>query len=397
MTLAASRALARCVGDIDRFVAEHWDRAPLYRPGADADSFADLLSLDDCDRLVTASGLRAPAFRLVKDGQTVPSSRVTRTARIGSRPVSDLVDAEAVFAEVAQGATLVLQGLQRSWPPVADLCAELEAALAHPVQANAYLTPPTAAGLDVHADAHDVLVLHAHGRKQWVVHADEGAAQAGAADGAGRRGAPAPWDLELAAGDVLYLPRGTRHAARTTETVSLHVTIGVKALTWREVARRALTQADDPQLDRALPPGLAGDRERLAEAIAEQLPALIKSAGEADPGRLAETLERTTRRGTPARGRLTDVVTVDAIDDGTRLRPHSGVTADLVVGDDVVVRLADRQLRLPGWTAPAVRLALSGEVVTPADLAEHLDPASRLVLARRFVREGLLTRAERDA
>lgn len=389
MTLAASRALARCVGDVDRFVAEHWDRAPLHRPGADADGFADLLSLDDCDRLVTASGLRAPAFRLVKDGETVPVARVTHTARIGSRTVSDLVDAEAVFAEVGQGATLVLQGLQRSWPPVAELCAELEAALAHPVQANAYLTPPTAAGLDVHADAHDVLVLHTHGRKQWVVHPGADPAQPGGL-------APDPWDLELAAGDVLYVPRGTRHAARTTETASLHLTIGIKALTWREVARRALAQADDPQLDRALPPGLAADRERLADAIAGQLPALAKSAGEADPGALADALQRTARRDPPARGRLADVVTVDAVDDATRLRPNPRVAAEVVVGDDVVVRLADRQLRLPGWTAPAVQRALSGEALTPAELADHLDAAGRLVLARRFVREGLLVRAHRD-
>lgn len=378
MTLSTSRALARCVGDVDRFVAEHWDRAPLHRAEADPDGFADVLSLDDCDRLVAASGLRTPGFRLVRDGQTVPASRVTRSARVGSRTVSDLVDVDAVAAEVADGATLVFQGLQRSWPPIADLCGDLEATLAHPVQANAYLTPPTAAGLDVHADAHDVLVLHTHGRKQWVVHADE----------------EQPWDLELTAGDVLYLPRGTRHAARTTETASLHVTIGIKALTWRDVARRALDHAADPQLDRALPPGLAADPTALAEAIAVRLPALAKAAAETDPGAVAETVGRTARREPPARGRLADVVTLGAIDDTTPLRPRPGVAAEIVVDDDVRVRLSDRQLRLPGWTAPAVRRALSGAPLRPAELAEHLDEAGRLVLARRFVREGLLARVE---
>jgi hypothetical protein len=32
----------------------------------------------------------------------------------------------------------------------------------------------------------------------------------------------------------------------------------------------------------------------------------------------------------------------------------------------------------------------AADVLTPADLAEHLDPESRLVLCRRLVREGLL-------
>lgn len=381
MTLAPSGALARCVGDVDRFVAEHWDRAPLHRPGADAGGFADLLSLDDCDRLLAAGGLRAPAFRLVKEGGTLPASRVTRTARVGSRSVSDLADADAVLAEVAAGATLVLQGLQRLWPPVAELCADLESALAHPVQANAYLTPPTAAGLETHADPHDVLVLHTHGRKQWVVHAGDGE----------------PWDLALGAGDVLYLPRGTRHAARTTETASLHLTVGVKPVTWRDVARRALEQADDPALDRALPPGLPADRDALAEAIAAELPARLKSAADADPAVLAAATARRARRGDWARGRLRDAVELDRIGDATRLRRRPGLAAEVEVGDDVVVRLAGRRVRLPGWTAPAVRRALSGEPLCPADLAEHLDAHGRLVLARRFVRDGLLEVLRPDA
>lgn len=392
MSSAGPGALARCVGDVDRFVAHHWDRAPLHRPGADPGGFADVLSLDDCDRLLASSGLRAPAFRLVKDGRTVETSRVTRAARIGSRRVSDLVDVDAALAEVADGATLVLQGLQRSWPPLAELCADLETALAHPVQANAYLTPPTAAGLDVHADHHDVLVLHTHGRKQWVIHPDGDAdPRSGPDPGASAE----PRDLQLAAGDVLYLPRGTRHAARTTETASLHVTIGIKAITWREVARRALEQSDDPALDRALPPGLPGDRAALAETIAAELPGVLKSAGEADAGAVAAAIGEQAHSGATGRGRLRDVVELDALDDATRLRRRAGVTARLDAGDDVVVRLADRQLRLPGWTAPAVRRALSGEPLTPADLAAHLDAPGRLTLARRFVREGLLARDER--
>lgn len=375
MTPASYGGLARCVGDVDAFVAEHWDRAPLHRPGADPGGFADVLTLDDCDRLVATSGLRAPAFRLVKDGRTVEQSRVTRSARIGSRRVSDLVDVDAVLAQVAGGATLVLQGLQRSWPPIASLCADLEATLAHPVQANAYLTPPTAAGLNVHSDAHDVLVLHTHGRKQWLIHPDD---------------ASHPWDLQLAAGDVLYLPRGTPHAARTTETASLHVTIGIKAITWREVARRALEQADDPALDRALPTGLASDRAELAQAIAEALPALGKSAASADPDAVATAISAHARNAVPERGRLHDVLALGSIHDGTRLRRRTGAPATIEAGDDVLVRLADRQLRLPGWTASAVRRALSGEPLVPADLSDHLDEPGRLTLARRFVREGLL-------
>lgn len=377
---AGEGALARLVGDVDRFATDHWDRAPLHRPAADPDGFADVLSLDDCERMLAASGLRAPAFRLVKQGRTLDRARVTRSARIGSRAVPDLVDVDKVLAEVADGATLVLQGLQRSWPPLVELCAALHADLAHPVQANAYLTPPTAAGLDVHADTHDVLVVHTHGRKQWVVHTDD--------DGDGGD----PWDLRLAAGDVLYLPRGVRHAARTTEVASLHVTIGVKALTWREVVRRAVEAADADTLDRALPIGLPADADALADTIAAELPAVAKTVGAADAAALAGSLAARARPAPSHRGRLGDVLALPELHDAAPLRRRPDQPAELHVDGDAVVRLADRQLRLPGWVAPALEVALSGAVFTAGDLAAHLDEPSRLVLVRRLVREGVVTR-----
>ncbi|MEX0658241.1 MAG: hypothetical protein WD080_03825, partial [Egibacteraceae bacterium] len=59
-------ALARCVGDVEAFLGTRWGRQPHHHRCPEG--YADLLSLDDVDRLVTASGLRAPAFRLVRDG-----------------------------------------------------------------------------------------------------------------------------------------------------------------------------------------------------------------------------------------------------------------------------------------------------------------------------------------
>ncbi len=40
-------------------------------------------------------------------------------------------------------------------------------------------------------------------------------------------------EFELQAGDVAYIPRGVAHEARSTDTVSLHITAGVLRYTWR--------------------------------------------------------------------------------------------------------------------------------------------------------------------
>jgi ribosomal protein L16 Arg81 hydroxylase len=85
--------------------------------------------------------------------------------------VGDLADPGLVYEHFYAGATIVLQSLHRFWPPLARLSRDLELALTHPVQVNAYVTPPASRGLGVHHDTHDVFVLQVHGRKHWDVHA----------------------------------------------------------------------------------------------------------------------------------------------------------------------------------------------------------------------------------
>ena len=81
--------------------------------------------------------------------------------------------------------------------------------------------------------------------------------------------------------------------------------------------------------------------------------------------------------------------------DATRLvrRPgHPCVLVDAEAGDGPVLRvlLGDRHLDVPPRLRPALEAVRDLTELTPAALADHLDPESRLVLCRRLVREGLL-------
>jgi lysine-specific demethylase/histidyl-hydroxylase NO66 len=376
-----SDTLTRVLGDTSRFTTEVFGQRPDHRPAADPDGFADVLDLAAADHLVASSGLRAPAFRLVRQGETLPQAAVTRRARIGGRQVDDLIDVAAVHRAFAAGATIVLQGLHRSWPPLLGLCRELEDLLHHPVQANAYLTPPVAQGLDLHADPHDVLVLHTHGTKRWVVEPAEGRAL----------------DLTLAPGDVLYLPAGTRHAAQTTDSTSLHLTIGVRTTTWRDLLDRAVQDvlAAHGDGDRPLPAGwtsspaeLVGELRRRLSEVAAHLDDAEVTAAAVDAG--VRSWQRTRRPDD--RGRLLDLAAAATVADDTPLARRPGTAGVLTTdGDEAVLVLHDRRLRMPGFVAPAVRAVLEVERCTPSDLGAHLDPDSRLVLCRRLVREGLLT------
>ena len=376
------------VGDAADFLAGSFGRAPLHIPaGSGGSGLEELLSLDDVDHLVAASGLRAPAFRLVKQGTTLPQASVTRRVRIGSRPVSDLVDVAAVHRAVGDGATLVLQGLHRSFAPVAAFCRDLEATLTHPVQANAYLTPPIAQGLNLHEDPHDVFAVQTYGTKRWVVHPP---------DRGDREGPVAAWDLQLEPGDVLYLPAGTRHAAQTVGTASLHLTLGIRTVTWRDVVSRMFDEVlrgrDD--LDEPLPAGWAAAPETLGPQLTGRLEELLAEL--ADQPDLDSVLTRRAESFWASRtpdlsGGLRDLLELERLDDRTWLRRRGHVTTRVDdTGDRAEVVVDDRILRMPVTLAPALRRVLSGGSLRPVDLDEFLDAPSRLVLCRRLVREGVL-------
>ena len=133
-----------------------------------SDGFADLFSLAAVDELLSRRGLRTPFLRVAKDGQVVPPARFTAPGPAGAT-IADQVDADKLVGLYADGSTLVLQGLHQVWPPIADLTSQLAAELGHPVQVNAYVTPPQSQGFSAHYDTHDVFVLQVAGSKRWQI------------------------------------------------------------------------------------------------------------------------------------------------------------------------------------------------------------------------------------
>jgi ribosomal protein L16 Arg81 hydroxylase len=391
-------AIQRCAGDPGAFVRDHWAKAPLLRRGAGPGGFDDLLSLDDVDRILSTTSPRTPAFRMVKDGKPLPPSAYTKSGRMGSQPLQDLADPGRIFDQFARGATIVLQSLQRYWPPLTAFSRDLELFLTHPVQVNAYLTPPASRGLGVHHDTHDVFVLQVHGRKLWQVW------DAAVPFPLGHQkqlppGAESPTEAplvsaELAPGDCLYVPRGFRHAARTAEEASLHLTVGMLTRNWNDLLREVVELATEEAWFReSLPVGFASDPGSLEASLAEHVAELRAFLDKVDLARVAEGAARRFWAARPPslQGQLGQLLTLDELDDATVLARRPGATCRLrVAGDRLELLLGDRTLTMPAGLEPALRQVLAADRFTPADLGGHLDGPSRLVLARRLVREGLL-------
>ncbi len=369
-------ALQLLSGDAQTFVDKVWASA-VHVHRAAADDVARLLSIDDVDHLLTSTAMRTPALRVAQDGTVVPTSRFTRSATLAGVSLSGLVDARKTFDLFDGGATLVLQGLHRYWPPVTDLVRSLEGELGHPCQANAYLTPPGSQGFALHSDSHDVFVFQTYGRKLWEIHDDDGQRE-----------------VMLEPGVSMYLPTGTPHAARTQRDASLHVTVGINSVTWRDVLDRISARAmSGLGLDAAIPAGYLDDSGSLAGGLATRLADLAHAIAAVDAqAAAADEADRfLTTRPSHLTGVLRDRLSTDALHDTTVLHRRAGSLCVIRRGAERLrVLLGDRELRMPLGLAEPMEYLRDQESLRPADLAGWLDPQSRLVLTRRLVREGLL-------
>jgi ribosomal protein L16 Arg81 hydroxylase len=385
------------------FGAEYWGQKPLFSRASElGQDFSDLFSADAVDELVADRSIRTPFARMAKEGTVLATGKFTASGGFGAE-IADQVDADKVLREFTDGSTLVLQGLHKTWAPLAEFTRQLIVDLGHPSQVNAYITPASSRGFDPHYDVHDVFVIQVAGEKRWTIHepvhrdplADE--PWTNHQDSVARRATSAPYLEEtFAPGDVLYLPRGWIHSATALGDFSIHLTIGVAAHTRSELAERMIARlAASPALRSALP--MSVDRlspERLQALVREATADLIELLGGGDfaDDIAAEAADgfRSAIRPEPVHP-LAVVTAVGALSADSVVCWRSGLANSITVtATHVIIPLPGRAVRLPIEAEPAIRALAAGERLRVGDLP-NLDADSALVVARRLVREAILT------
>ena len=342
-------------------------------------------------------GLRTPFLRVARSGSTLGDGAFTAGGGIGAA-IADQVSDDKLVRLFSEGATLVLQGLHRTWAPLTHFSQGLAADLGHPVQVNAYVTPPENQGFSDHYDVHDVFVLQTHGRKQWRLRRPVRPAPLRDELWTDRRAeveaaATQPPELEavLEPGDCLYLPRGWLHAATAQGEVSTHVTIGVHTWTRHHIARhlldRALAEAGAREDVRAsLPLGVdVGSASGLAPDVEDVRAALVEALGGVPAQAVADLLReaaRSAQRAAPV-GPLAQHRAAQEVADGSvvHLREHLAATLEEADGGHVLrSRAGTLALEADDLDAVAALLA-DGSLRVRSDHVE---------LARRLLRAGVV-------
>ncbi len=344
----------------------------------------------DVDQLLSERGLRTPFLRVAKDGGTLPHAAFTAPGGLGAG-IADQVSDDKLTALFAGGSTLVLQALHRVWPPIIAFCQQLAADLGHPVQANAYVTPPQNQGFDDHYDVHDVFVLQVAGRKKWSIHSPVHPSPLRDQPWTDRRDAVREAarqepviETVLEPGDVLYLPRGYLHSATALGGVTVHLTLGIHSWTRYDVAEELVALAldhvaDDEEVRGSLP---LGTDLASGQLDAEVVIATLRNAlDRLDPQDVADRLRarrRSAQRAAPV-GPLAQHALAASLDEGTPLRLRDHLDARL---DDGTVTSRAGAVSVDGAPSAVVRRLLAGDVIAAGDLG--------LSAARTLVEAGLV-------
>ncbi|MGW1993744.1 JmjC domain-containing protein [Embleya sp. NPDC001921] len=406
-------ALARCVGDVDAFFAQHWSQGPVHIRRPNNDDFADLFDERSLHGIIRGRELRVGRhdLRIVRTTEAgfeaVDPARYTIAGGDRGRAgggADDVVDADAVWGLVGEGASIALQLVDRYWPPLGRFCRDLEMFLGSPCQATAYLTPAAAQGFDVHHDLHDVLVLSLAGTKQFTLYrpviADPVAGQL--LDELPRTPLTGAWDARLSAGDVLYMPRGTPHVARTSRSASLHVTIGIREVTWHAMARAAVEGslsrlADDAALRRAVPREAVyggADYARLAADVASGIAETIRrELVDAFADGPARALLMSRPRDYTDGGAWFDRIAARSLTPGIRVRLRPGGLIRMETGADGTYLLLSGGRRSTVPRGPARFLSRLAETVDGACPAEHPNRTEIVQVVRLvafLLRQGVL-------
>lgn len=383
-------ALERVIACTPADFAEHyWGCQPLLSRAEDLPAaFTDLFSSAAADELVSERALRTPFLRMAKDGSTLPDRAFTRGGGIGAG-IADQVSDDRLLGLFADGATMVLQGLHRTWRPVTQFAQDLAADLGHPVQVNAYLTPAQSTGFSDHYDVHDVFVLQVEGEKRWRIRSpvhpmplrDQPWTDRRLTVERGAAGEPLI-EATLRPGDCLYLPRGYLHSATALGALSTHLTVGVHPWTRRhladELVRVALARAlEDVETRRALPAGVdPADPATWAADLELVRSAVVRAVGEMGAEDLAPALARMARdaqRASPL-GPLAQLSAANALsgEQLLTLRPHVGARMGALRRGYAVLESRAGEVTVAEVDLSRVRGLLEVGSATVADLGERL-------------------------
>jgi hypothetical protein len=306
--------------------------------------------------------------------------------------VGDAADfRERIAAFHARNYSVRFPDLRPLSPELDAVARSLELLIHAPVTASAFWSRGGMRA-PVHYDDHDLIVVQLKGTKRWYVSTRPSQLFNPWRGVSGNPPDLGPHEVvDLAPGDLMYLPRGTFHTV-DSDTESVHLAIGFTPLTLREAVIAALDHLSD--LNRPLRATVAGhldgaDFEQFGPAVAEAVGQLLNAAR--SPGFLTAALQRRSSRTVGALDALPRPDQAPALALDTVLR-HAGLAFSRLGANADTIDFAypGGHLYIHRGAQEAVVFIAETESFRVRDLPGPIGDEVRLALAARFVEVGFL-------
>ena len=375
----------------EEFFSEYWEQKPFVSKDKPKFFFRNLFSIEDVDKVVVHHKPKPGHIDLVSEHGFVRDNflNADQTANIN-----------LVYQNYLKGSTVILSGLETSWPPLHQFCRALEGDLNHRVGVAVYLTPSQTKGVKPHYDTQEGFLVQIDGAKRWKVYEPvyEFPPVEGSYTSTEREQLSAPiLDVVLNPGDVLYIPRGYPHEGISCDdTPSLHITLEVHVRTWLDFLSDALgALADrDKRFRQSVPVSFLNDAK--AKDVLKTNFEFFKSIF-SDQSTLEDALHKHVEHVVVEQPPMPDghfATLFEKIELHTALKKRQVNTMRLFEKDQLTgMQFSGNQITGPKKIEAALGFIKLADPFTPADLPGELTGKEKLVLVNRLIKIGLLTLA----
>ncbi len=220
--------LSDLVGDESAFFADYFGRAPYLNAGAFGESYRELLTVVDLDRIVNSEYLRPPYIQLIENSERVPTSKFTADVWVSGERVPDHVVPSKVLDCFRNGATIEWPLIDRDQPSLRMLAAGLSTRFGAPVDVTAFLRPAGTQACGPSCDLVDLFIIQLQGSSCWQLWPTSGRLETGVTRLDPAALGEASGSHSLRSGDVMYLPRNTFHVVAAERSTSLHLVVALR-------------------------------------------------------------------------------------------------------------------------------------------------------------------------
>lgn len=400
------------IGVVDFFNNYH-GKKPCVIHRSDPSFYSQVFTLEEFEYVIeTWQRPKKSNVRISSVGAHADSPKVLETG---------YVDMAALYESYYRGHSVILEGIEKKTARLDRLRQDFETfyaqhglPLASHVMMVSFLTPANTQALAPHYDPIDIFVLQLGGEKRWTLYGHPGLLDANG--NLAREGGecepdhplplkddgsftahiehlPKPqMEFTLKQGDLLYLPHGYIHQAESTNEHSFHLSVLIrKPPSWRAVMEQlgkdlfALRRSGQAE-------HFADGRltEKGKKQFTEAMQALLNRP---DWEQLLDAIKLPqAHRSAPVSKNFHLINQVHDVTATTHLVKRNGLVANVHESTDhVVLDFGECIVKGPLAAAEAFRFAAEHEgEFTPADLPGALTPNSKVLLAKKMLREGFL-------